>query len=634
MNDKVAKSFIKKVLKMADMPLPGAVNIRTRTREHSLEWHIFDRNKFKQKLSSLPEMVKTSLQNMIAEFDKSFSQYPAAQSAEYAGMLRIAYAEDTLFGQKELADLQNERPELFETAKFVKEFALQLTPNVVGTSRGATVEKGVGSKNWMSIFGYAYQKLAERGLDYHVAQKRNSVPREIHENVTGKNYPNSINGTFQVVPVGNGFSIAIVNENGTTLVFDPNVKTNEIVQRKFFNQPIIMNRSAIYASPIDQVLTDEEVVTAEFNPQTNNLIYVKNADQIIKQNESHARFIWGIFFDSTTGAFYLQKKKRYGAGGRAAIDKETGQKKERVMGEKLYLNEEQVISLCNRDTYGKTYRVKSTSDNEAIDDVDIANGYKYFYTVEDENTLQKIYNPQNREEYKFSIPALKQLKSWLDQRSARTEFDDQGNIIETKGQARTALEGFILYMAGPDFSAGRNVDTAKTIGSERMMQYKDLPEGEVESFGPSVVAKRLTFVVVHKQVSVPRMLAADRYYENKRTGEQKIIGTPWRTIRKDLPSLKSAVEEMKSLIAGTGGKIVEDQSGAIIEKDFVPRLAPESRGVARADQAFKQFLQNQPPQIEQQKQPEQIAVNTVQNIDEREENKTANLIKGILRRYN
>jgi hypothetical protein len=275
------------------------------------------------------------------------------------------------------------------------------------------------------------------------------------------------------------------------------------------------------------------------------------------------------------------------------------------------------------------------SEGEVYDDVDIASGYKYAYIVEDENTIQKIYNPQNREEYKFSVPALRRLKDWVDERYSRTEFDAQGNIVEQNDEARTALEGFIIYMAAPDFSAGKNVDTAKTIGTERMMQYKDLPEGEVTSLGTSVVAKRETFVVVHKQISIPRMLAANRYYENKRTGEQRIIGTPWRPIREGLLSLNDAVNAMKAIITDVG-QIVEDETGTIVEKDPLPRLSPTSTGVAKADLAFQQFLQNQrtqQPQQPQQPQAQNVEDEVEPNADD-DGNKTANLIKSILRRYN
>jgi hypothetical protein len=57
------------LLKQADMPaMPGSINIKNR----SLDFHVFDRNKLKQHLSKLPDVVKQSIQRQIAEFDKAF----------------------------------------------------------------------------------------------------------------------------------------------------------------------------------------------------------------------------------------------------------------------------------------------------------------------------------------------------------------------------------------------------------------------------------------------------------------------------------------------------------------------------------------------------------------------------------
>lgn len=591
------KSIISSLLlKQADMPaMPGSINIKNR----SLDFHIFDRNRLKQHLSKLPDVVKQSIQRQIAEFDRAFKRFPAARSNEYSGMLRIAYAEDRLIGDSEIKDLQRERPELLQTAQFAREYGLQLPSSASGFSGGNKIDKSIGSKHWFSIFGYAYQDLAANGLQYHVSQKYNKIPRQIQENVGGKEYPNSTNGNFQVVPSGEGFTFGIVNVHGVTNVFDSTVTTNTITMKKFFNDPIIMNRSAVYVSPVEGLVPDEQAAAVQFNPQSLNIRYVNNADMIIKNSPEQAKFIWGIFADPESGAMYLQKKIRYGAGGRPAINKETGERVERVTGEKLYLSQEQVTSLANKNTLGKVYRVTAQAQGEDLDVSEVASGYKFVYSVDDENTVQKIMNPKNKEEFAYSVPALKQLKQWLDTKTDRYSFDENGGIVKAQN-SHTALEGFIIYMAGPDFSTGRNVGQAKTVGKQDMVQYKDVPNEEPEFWGGSVVTNRQSFVVVAKQISIPRMMASERYYETK-LGQKKLILSPWREVRSGLPSLSAAVAEMKKIIVGEGGRIVEDNEGNLTEQDPLPNLSPESKGVQRADKAFNQFVGRDP--IKPIKQP-------------------------------
>jgi hypothetical protein len=623
------KILIDKMLKQADMPaMPGSINVKNR----GLDFHVFDRNRFKQKISKLPDVVKESIQRQIADFDRAFKKFPAARSQDYSGMLRIAYAEDRLIGEKELGDLSREQPDLVNTANFVREYGIQLPSDSAGFSAGAKVDKGIGSNYWFSIFGYAYQDLASQGLEYHVAQKRNSIPRHIQENVTGKERPNSANGTFQVVPAGNGFTFGIVNENGVTNIFDPAVSSNTVIMRKFFNDPIIMNRSAVYVSPIDGFVPDEQAVQFQFNPESTFIKYVNNADAMIRNNEQQAKFIWGIFSDPNNGAFYIQKKQRYGAGGRPVIDKETGQKVERVIGDKIVLNFEQVSSLANKDTIGRVYSVTAQSEGEIFDKSEVASGYKYAYAIEDENTLQKIMNPRNREEFTYSVPALRQLKKWIDDRSSRYSFDEDGNAIQSSSGSHTALEGFVIYMAGPDFSIGYNPDQATALGKPDMTQYKDLPGGEVEdSTGSFLHVNRMSFVVVAKQISIPRMMASERYYENK-FGQKKVILSPWREVRTGLPSLSAAVAEMKKIIVGQGGKIVEDDEGNIIEKDPLPNLSPDARGVQRADKVFDQFVGREPIQPIK-KQP--LMRPPVEDVGpDHPDAQASNLAKKIIRSFN
>ncbi len=590
MSDFTANNLIHNLLKQADMASqPGTVNIKKR----GLQFHVFDRNRMKQRLSKLPQVVKESIERQILEFDKAFSKFPAAQNKDYSGMLRIAYAEDRLISEQTLGQLQKESPELLQTAKFVRHYGIQLPPDVEGISNNSKIDKSIGSKHWLSIFGYAYQDLGGKGLDYHVNQFKNKVPRQIQENVTGKKYPNSVNGTFQVVPAGEGFTFAIVSEGGTTYIFDSSVTSNTITMKKFFNEPIIMGRSAVYVS--------QDAVN-----------YIANADATIQADPSQEQFIWGIFADPNNGAIYIQKKSRYGAGGRPSIDKETGQKVERVVGEKRFLNQQQVSFLANKQTIGKAYRVTSKNDGD-FDAEEVASGYKYVYTIEDENTVQKITNPQNIQEFSFSIPALKQLRQWLQSKNTNYSFDDQGNVVNnSENSLHTSLEGFVIYMAGPDFSVGRNVEKGKTVGNPNMTQYKDLPEGEVIPFGNSLVTNRQTFVVVAKQISIPRMLASERYYETK-THQKRIILSPWREVRSNLTSLSDAVSEMKKIIVGTGGQIVEDNEGNRVTLDPLQRLQPNSRGVNKADDAFRQFVNNDKPIInndnvdEEVKQPDIMA---------------------------
>jgi hypothetical protein len=208
-------------------------------------------------------------------------------------------------------------------------------------------------------------------------------------------------------------------------------------------------------------------------------------------------------------------------------------------------------------------------------------------------------NPKNKEEFVYSVPALKQLKQWLDTNVDRYSFDENGGIVKAQN-SHTALEGFIIYMAGPDFSTGQNAGQAKTTGKQDMVQYKDIPNEEPEFWGGSVVTNRQSFVVVAKQISIPRMMASERYYETK-LGQKKLILSPWREVRSGLPSLSSAVAEMKKIIVGEGGRIVEDNEGNLIEQDPLPNLSPEAKGVQRADKVFNQFVGREP--IKPIKQP-------------------------------
>lgn len=602
-----ANILIRNLLKQADMASqPGTVNVKNR----NLDFHVFDRNRLKQHLSKLPDVVKQSLEKQIADFDKAFAQFPSAQHKDYAGMLRIAYAEDRLVSEEKLNQLQKENPELVATAQFVRDYGIQLPPDSVGVSSGQKIDKGIGSKHWFSIFGYAYQELGANGKDYHVNQKRNKVARQIQENVTGKQYRNSINGTFQIVPIGGGFTFAIVSEGGTTYIFDSTVTSNSITMRKFFNEPIIIGRSAVYVTQ-------------------DHISYINNADALIKDNPGQEQFIWGIFAEQATGAFYLQKKSRYGSGGRPVIDKDTGQKVERTTGDKVPLSFNQVQSLANQNTLGKIYRVTAQTEDD-FDAQEVASGYKYVYTIEDENTIQKIMNPRNREEFAYSVPAIKQLKQWLQSKSQSTRFDDEGNTVDSSPEdIHTSLEGFIVYMAGPDFSSGSSFGEGKTFGKHDMVQNKDIPEDDVvTTIGNDVVVKRETFVVVAKQISIPRMIASERYYENK-FNQKRIVLSPWREVRSGLPSLSDAVAEMKKIIVGDGGRIVEDDEGNLAKQDPLIRLQPDSRGVQKADKAFQEFTGNQPPKAQLPQAPKKLP-----DPNEKPDDGMGAIAKSFIRRLN
>ena len=71
MSDFTANNLIHNLLKQADMASqPGTVNIKKR----GLQFHVFDRNRMKQRLSKLPQVVKESIERQILEFDKAFSK--------------------------------------------------------------------------------------------------------------------------------------------------------------------------------------------------------------------------------------------------------------------------------------------------------------------------------------------------------------------------------------------------------------------------------------------------------------------------------------------------------------------------------------------------------------------------------
>jgi hypothetical protein len=644
--------FRKHPLYMPD--LPGSANYKTRTLQSNIRWKSFNLNQFAIELSKLPDEIKKSITNQLRRFEKLFSKYPSSQHEDFRNLVRVAYCEDTLITD-ELKQYLATSPALLETAKFVKDNGLQLSPEAYGTSKGQQVAKGINSAYWFSKFGYAFMQ------DYPEAirAKGASVYRKLRANVTGEEIENKVNGTFQVVPVGQGFTFAIVCNEGTTYIFNSTVDAeqndeeqvgegratyNPRTKTKFFREEkILMGKTAvvipdfnsheIYFIPADLAnayVANKNVKEAAKRKSTklteeDIAAYKEKFDQVSDLSNK----IFKISTDET-GAIYVQKQKKYARFGRPPIDPLTKQKiiVDYSIGEKIYLNRQQVEFLANPNALNSLWIVEPAVSGEDASNAEIAGGVRYYYDIEDEQVRQKIYNPNpnNPREYAKSIPALMDLKNKIDE---FTQLRTQGDV----SQAHTALEGFKIYMVAPDFSAAADVGRGLSTGTRKGTEFDDIAGiQQNEEKGPIVHSK--TFVVVAQQIPVARMVAAGRV-----RASGKLAVPEWRQVGGGFVSFKEAIAYMNEKIRGEGG-VIEDFAGNIIDKKDMSPISETARSVAKGEQVMDEFRDKPQPQLagEPLKINEPNTQNTINNEDQAIEDddqnrRTRAFIDKIFRRY-
>lgn len=230
-------------LRMPDFP--GMSNLRTRTMQSNLKWIAFNLNELSIELSKLPNEVKNSMANLLRRFKNRYSQFPSADHPDFRNVVRIAYCYDTVLTDDFLQYISND-PTLLETAKFVKQNGLLLTPQRTGKSKGEAVAKGIDSPYWFSKHGYAYKQIYPDAIDEKLA----SVNRKIYaytKEITDDAEINGVLGNFQVIPRRNGFTFGIVCNQGTTFIFDQHVdRLNPRTKTKFFREDkLLINSSAV-----------------------------------------------------------------------------------------------------------------------------------------------------------------------------------------------------------------------------------------------------------------------------------------------------------------------------------------------------------------------------------------------------
>ena len=587
MKNILAKQLIKKILKQADMPLPGASYTSKRTQEHGLKFNIFNRNALTQKLIDMPEDIKLSLTKKLEDFYKSFAVYlkTDAEKKKFSGMLRIAVAKDTHVTKDVVADLVKSSPVLAETASFVDRYNIQLTPEsetlksrLSKDREGNVIQKGIGSDYWFRVFGYAYWDMMNNGAPLQVERLRNASTREIGPNVTEQEFNSSVNGRFAIGKVNNGYTFVIVkddsrfvNEDGdrdreSMLIFEPGSQIASQMQSKWFEQAIDIGRSCILLDgPLDST----------------NLISINcTAAQKLKiDNPAQFAKVWKIFADENTGAFYLQKQNNFGAG-----------RGERTFtSERLYLTKEQVQVLAKQNLLGKMFRVKPAN----VGDIDVAgkhmsfadmrDEYKYVYNF-DEATKKKLLEAQpGSAEYAYSIPALKAFKKYLDDRAIASSQN------ELTG-AHTALEGYIFFMMGPIFVSPKNIGPGKTKGGVFTTQHEYVAD-------PSqpLNVDRVKFGVFTQSVSPTRWEFAERLTPG---GKHRM--PPWRTVAV-ADTFNEALLIMKNMITGMGARYEEDDTGEVVAVDLLPALAP-SKSTEIAQKAFERFIGDKNEKEQENKQ--------------------------------
>lgn len=601
--------------------LPGMSWMKTRTLSAGLRWKSFNLNQLAIQLAKLPEEIKQSITRQLQRTQNLFNKYPAAQHEDFRNLVRIAYCEDTNYTDDLFNNLAND-PALLKTAKFAKENGLQLSPAAMGMSKGVEVEKGIDSNFWFSKFGYAFQSLYPNAIE----EKQTSVFRKITAKVTAtapdlNRNDAAVDGTFQVVPKGNGFTFAIVCNEGTTYIFESTVdaeqtddmiidgklKYNPRTKTKFFREEKILismtavvvpnlASSELYFIPAD--LANSYVLSKQQIKESARRKSTKLTDeelQAYKQKFDAVDNISDRIYKLSTdedGAFFIQKQTRYARFGRPQIDKETGLKIERntAVGEKIYLNKAQVEYLANPYSLGKVYTVQPETKFADATNAEIASGTKYYYDIASEEVKRKIYAPDrnNIEEYSKSIPALIELKQRIDELAK----ERSGGEVDS---AHTALEGFKIYMVAPDFSSSTDVGRGKGTATLRGTEFEDV-EGLQQTPGSSTtLVHKKTFVIVSQQIPVQRMIAARRT-----TSAGRLVVPQWRQVASGIITFKEAIEKMNELIRGEGGT-VQDFGGVVLENKDPSPISEKARSVQRGERVMDQFRDR--PELDKGGQP-------------------------------
>ena len=593
MKNILAKQLISKLLKQADMPLPGASYTADRSQQRNLRFVVFNRNKFRQSLIDLPEELKQRLANAMDGYYNSFAKYlrTDAEKAKYSGMTKIAVAKDTHVSRDVITELEKNNPQLMETAKFIDQYNIQL-PTDADTLRsklprdreGGIISKAVGSDYWLKIFGYAYYDLMYKGEPLEVERLLNARRREIKDNPTQKEFAAGINGRFKIGQVENGYTFIIekddsrfIDENGqrnreTTIVFDPDLQIATQMQAKWFDVPVTMNKSCVIYDDAD--------------PKNITVINCAAAEKLRTTDPATYSKVYKIYADEDTGAFYLRKQNNFGAGAGKRF----------FTSEPLYLNYEQVLSLANKSRINQMCIVIPPSPGQVDvveDDLsfeEMQDRYKYIYRFTDA-TKQKLLNakPGDRE-YPYSIPALINFRQYLD---AKANDATQG---ETP-RAHTALEGYIVFMVAPIFVNPENVAPGKTRGGPLTTKYE-----YIANLNKPLEVDRVKFGVYKMYISPARLEAAGRV-----TKQGKLRLPMFRTVTVE-DTIDAALKKMEGLMTGFGAKFEYDETGEAVPVPMVPGIQ-KSRGTELAQELLERSMgKNKPAEVPAPNAPQQNPV--------------------------
>lgn len=592
MKNILAKQLISKLLKQADMPLPGASATSARVQSGNLKFVVFNRNKFRQQLIDMPEELKARLIKAVDGYYDAFAIHLQndAERKAYSGMTRIAVAKDTHVSRDVLSDLEKSRPELVETAKFVDRYNLQL-PSESDTlrsklptgSEGEVVQKSTGSDWWFTRFGYAYYDLMAKGEPLKVEEKPNSRTREIRDNPLEKEFDFGINGRFKVGQVANGYTFVIekddsrfTNANGernreTTVIFEPGLAIAAQMQAKWFDSPVTMGKSC--------------VMVDDANPENIAVINCGAAEKLKATDPVAYSKIYKIYADENTGAFYVRKQNNFGAGAGKRF----------YTSEPKYLSEIQVAALANKSKLNKMCIVKPpieaqfNVEDEHMSFADIKDRFKYIYAFDPETKNRLLNAKPGDREYPYSIPALQAFKQYLNDKVAALG-------MEGITQAHTALEGYIVFMIAPIFVREKNVAPGKTRGGELTTKHE-----YVEDPAKPLEVNRAGFGVYSMRISPARMEAADRVTKGGKLilpsfTTQKVFINPDPKAN----NFEQARLYMEMLITAMGAKIEIDDTGEAYEVPLLPGIQ-QSRGTELAEELMRRSRGVAPARPEPQK---------------------------------
>jgi hypothetical protein len=208
--NRIFKDLFKKTessfIKTADMALfEGQKDFSNR----SLVWHRFLPGQFTGH-ESLPEDAQSKILNMMEEFKSKFLKYAVNPKTgqpftDYRGMLWVMYAHDKAISDQ---DMQSIPPQLQETADFVNQKGVLLTPE-------GNKNDSIGQPFWISYNGHAYKDL----FPEQVTQSQPAKSEEIRSLTTEKQKIQAQEngwpyGVLMVRPSGKGFSVFLENKEG------------------------------------------------------------------------------------------------------------------------------------------------------------------------------------------------------------------------------------------------------------------------------------------------------------------------------------------------------------------------------------------------------------------------------------